>query len=711
MSYYNELYYKSYTGYLQTTLNADVLARNSKEQAAAIENAGKAIVASNMASAALLNRGMNELGYSMNAGFSQLSGDINAGFNQLSGNINDGFDNVSREIGNMGAAMRTGFMMMDKAVKESSRAICGRLDLISDTLRNPSLTQAREYYRRAQTNYEKGFFEEALEDVKKSLDIHRVDYEAWFLMGKVYLFGAGEFSQVVDLDQAISALGQAAKYITPDSRAIPEARLLAAEVFFFWALAKQNKAYDIINGGTKEGAEQLLSESLRSYSQSYAFSETMLEAMFMAARCHVSMGNPGEALVCLEVISKKDPRYVLKTALEPEFKNLQREYTQLIGKLRLELVPVVQKELAECRQLAGEAKNLDLSVDKFLASLDAIENALKDMPYVDMFELHLKQLPELKSKIANEIESEEGRRAEERKEIASHFYVKDGELIRYDGSRNSNLTIPEFLGIKKIGKWAFATEAPWDHRYNSNGLRRLYYWNNVIIPNGVTSIGDYAFAGCDQLTSVVIPNSVTSIGEGAFAQNKLLSIVNIPDSLASIGKGAFAWGDSLREITIPGSLASIAEDTFRGCKSLTKVIIQEGVSSIGKGAFYNCERLMEITIPASLTSIAEGALPKKYLETIYGPSIKDDLQLKLNIPEGTIYLSYGANESWSGQLISVTIPEGLMSIEKYKGVLGDDLVSLYNSKSLFKKSKAGGRYIIIVDDYKAGRYHWSYKKS
>jgi hypothetical protein len=69
MSYYNELYYKSYTGYLQTTLNADALARNSKEQVAAIENAGKAIVASNLASAAVLNRGMNELGYSMNAGF------------------------------------------------------------------------------------------------------------------------------------------------------------------------------------------------------------------------------------------------------------------------------------------------------------------------------------------------------------------------------------------------------------------------------------------------------------------------------------------------------------------------------------------------------------------------------------------------------------------------------------------------------------------
>lgn len=64
---------------------------------------------------------------------------------------------------------------------------------------------------------------------------------------------------------------------------------------------------------------------------------------------------------------------------------------------------------------------------------------------------------------------------------------------------------------------------------------------DINIPNSVTSIGEYIFAGCSGLTSVVIPNSVTSIGNNAFVDCYGLTSVTIPNSVASIGYSTFGF--------------------------------------------------------------------------------------------------------------------------------------------------------------------------
>ena len=129
---------------------------------------------------------------------------------------------------------------------------------------------------------------------------------------------------------------------------------------------------------------------------------------------------------------------------------------------------------------------------------------------------------------------------------------------------------------------------------------------NYKIPNSVTSIGDYAFAGCS-ITSITIPNSVTSIGYGAFETCSSLTSITIPEGVTSIGGYTFDGCSSLTSITIPNSVISIGDNAFYKCSSLTSVTIPESVTSIGSWTFYSCSSLTSVTLPDCVTSIGKYA--------------------------------------------------------------------------------------------------------
>ena len=130
---------------------------------------------------------------------------------------------------------------------------------------------------------------------------------------------------------------------------------------------------------------------------------------------------------------------------------------------------------------------------------------------------------------------------------------------------------------------------------------------NVVIENGVTSIGSQAFSSCNSLTSITIPNSVTSIGYCAFYDCSGLTSITIPNSVTSIGIEAFEYCSSLTSVTIPNSVTSIRQQAFYGCSKLTSVTIPNSVTDIEKYAFSGCKGLTSITIPNSVTSIGEFA--------------------------------------------------------------------------------------------------------
>ena len=125
----------------------------------------------------------------------------------------------------------------------------------------------------------------------------------------------------------------------------------------------------------------------------------------------------------------------------------------------------------------------------------------------------------------------------------------------------------------------------------------------VLLPNTLTTIGEYAFYKCSSLTSVTIPNSVTSIGYACFYNCSGLTSVNIPNSVTSIGGGAFDGCSGLTSVTIPNSVTSIGDSAFEACNGLTSVTIPNSVTSIGYKSFLGCSGLTSITIPNSVTII------------------------------------------------------------------------------------------------------------
>jgi len=216
-----------------------------------------------------------------------------------------------------------------------------------------------------------------------------------------------------------------------------------------------------------------------------------------------------------------------------------------------------------------------------------------------------------------------------------------GESAFYNCRSLTNLTIPE--GVTSIGSLAF---------YNCSSL------TSITIPEGVTSIGNWAFKDCSSLTSITIPNSVIRIGDHAFEGCESLTNLTIPEGVTGIGEMAFYDCRSLTSITIPDSVISIGWRAFQGCSSLTSLIVPEGVTSIGANAFLGCRSLTNIVAPDRFTNviIRDGVTAIK--EKMF---LGNNILTSIKIPASVRSIG---NEAFSGcnRLTDINIPEGVTSI-------------------------------------------------
>lgn len=140
----------------------------------------------------------------------------------------------------------------------------------------------------------------------------------------------------------------------------------------------------------------------------------------------------------------------------------------------------------------------------------------------------------------------------------------------------------------------------------------------VVIPNGVTAIGERAFDYCTTMTSVVIPNSVTSIGPYAFQESGLTS-VTIPDSVTTLGEGAFSQCKALATVVIGSGVTEIWDQTFVSCEKLTNVTMSDRVTTLGYRAFGLCSSLSNFEMPSSILYIGKEAFASDPLTSFYLP--------------------------------------------------------------------------------------------
>ncbi len=178
------------------------------------------------------------------------------------------------------------------------------------------------------------------------------------------------------------------------------------------------------------------------------------------------------------------------------------------------------------------------------------------------------------------------------------------------------------VNIKDLTAWCNIS-------FSNNHSNPLYYAHNLflknelvtdlVIPDSITVIGDYAFSGCTSINSVTIPDSVTSIGSSAFSDSASLTSVSINDivkwcniSFSNPESNPLYYAHNLYlnnepviDLVIPDSLTNIDSSAFYNCKSLTSVIIPESVISIGDNAFNGCTRLKSAVIPESVTVIGK----------------------------------------------------------------------------------------------------------
>ena len=214
-------------------------------------------------------------------------------------------------------------------------------------------------------------------------------------------------------------------------------------------------------------------------------------------------------------------------------------------------------------------------------------------------------------------EEEAAAKAKAEEEAANPTLV-DSEIANQltDGGKKKNVILP--VSVCEIAPNAF---------YDNKTLERI----DMTSCNKLTIIGEFAFAGCENLTNIIFPENIEEIGGTAFSNCEALASVDLSNckKLDKIGESAFNWCPSLEEVLLPESLSSIGKSAFCGCKirnidfsackllskfpdslfnmckSLEEVVWPPHLKEIGDVAFSDCESLRRVELPDSVEVLGE----------------------------------------------------------------------------------------------------------
>ncbi len=210
-----------------------------------------------------------------------------------------------------------------------------------------------------------------------------------------------------------------------------------------------------------------------------------------------------------------------------------------------------------------------------------------------------------------------------------------GEQAFNECTALASVSMPDSVGY--VGAYVFSNNAndlTITIRYNSGTVAPYMLYNSdaykVVMEDGITEIGSYAFALCHELTEITFPNTLKTIYDYAFYDNRLYNELTLPNTVESIGSYAFARGYRLERINIPDSVQSIGTHAFmreeandhidpdftvhfyynKGVlcdnildgQDMHHIIVADNIHTIGNNAFSNASDLVDITVPDTIAS-------------------------------------------------------------------------------------------------------------
>lgn len=205
-----------------------------------------------------------------------------------------------------------------------------------------------------------------------------------------------------------------------------------------------------------------------------------------------------------------------------------------------------------------------------------------------------------------------------------------------------------------------------DYAYSSSGGDDVSPWREfemgndikkIVVGDGITSIGRYAFYNCDEVTEVSLPAGLKKIGFAAFEGCGKLKNINLPDGLETIDDDAFSLCSALESIVIPDSVTDLGGSVFFNCYNLVSANIPAGITELNVDLFWGCTKLNSITaIPDQITKIGYSVFERCSSLT------------EITLPAGLQEIEYDAFNNCSA-LTKITIDESNENYTTVDGVL------------------------------------------